>query len=504
MRLLEILYTLTSLLLAVYGLHSLYLLWLYCRAAHPRPAPPPPHPWPRVAVQLPVFNELHTVERVIAAASALDYPRDRLEIQVLDDSTDATTALVAALVARARAAGLNIIHLRRARRQDYKAGALAAGLRRTQSEFVAIFDADFAPPPDFLRRALPWFADPRVGCVQARWGHLNRDYSTFTRLQALGTDGHFIVEQTARARSGLFLNFNGTAGIWRKAVIEDAGGWQGDTLTEDMDLSYRAQLKGWRIEFVPDLTAPAELPAQMAAYKSQQARWAKGSLQTARKLLWPLLTSRQPWRVKITGALHLTTYLVHPLILLAMLLSLPMTLSHSPVMRWAPPMMLTALGPPLLFAAAAAPGGPNLWGRLRLIPGLILLGIGLSLNNSRAALAGLLLPGRGAFRRTPKFAVRRQDERWEASRYALRPDPWMWAEVLLGAFVGTGAGLADPGRQWGVLVWLVIYAASFGYVAAISVAQTVQQYAWARARPAPAEHTAADIPSAAQIPSHEG
>ncbi len=472
----EILYALTSILLALYGLNSLYLLWLYRRAKTPV-EPPAPNEWPWVTVQLPIFNEIHTVERLISAMSRLDYPRDRLEVQVLDDSTDETTALVASLVARARAEGLNIVHLRRSRRDGYKAGALATGLRQANGEFIAIFDADFVPPPDFLRRALPWFADSHVGCVQARWSHLNRDYSLLTQLQALGVDGHFVVEQTARARGGLFLNFNGTAGIWRWACIEDAGGWQADTLTEDLDLSYRAQLKGWRIEFLPDMAVPGELPAQMAAYKNQQARWAKGSLQTARKLLWPLLRSPQPLRVKLEGALHLTAYLVHPLILLAMMLALPMNFSDSQLLRWVPLLMISAVGPPLLFLAAATPGGPNWQGRLKLIPGLILLGIGLSLSNSRAALAGLCLPGRGAFQRTPKFAVHHPKERWEHSGYALKHDGWAWGEWAAGAFAAWSTTLIGLQGRWGFVPWLVVYALSFGYVAAVTLAQSMRQRA---------------------------
>lgn len=476
MLLIEILYALTSFLLALYGLNSLYLLWLY-RRAKPGVEPPPPGVWPRVTVQLPIFNELHTVERLINAVRGLDYPHDRLEVQVLDDSTDATAALAASLVARARAEGLNIVHLRRRRRDGYKAGALAAGLKQTRGEFIAVFDADFAPPPDFLRRALPWFADARVGCVQARWAHLNRDYSLLTQLQALGVDGHFVVEQTARARGGLFLNFNGTAGIWRRACIEDAGGWQADTLTEDLDLSYRAQLKGWRIEFLPGVAVPGELPAQMAAYKNQQARWAKGSLQTARKLLWPLLRSPQPLRVKLEGALHLTAYLVHPLILLALLLALPMSFSDSQLLRWVPALMIAAVGPPLLFLAAATPDGPNWRGRLGLVPGLILLGIGLSFNNSRAALTGLFLPGRGAFQRTPKFAVHDPQERWEHSGYALKHNWWAWGELAAGAFAAWSAfGIGLQG-QWGFVPWLVVYSLSFGYVAAVTLVQSVRQRA---------------------------
>ncbi|MBI3241195.1 MAG: glycosyltransferase [Chloroflexi bacterium] len=497
MIIVETLYALTSILLALYGFNSLYLLWLYRRAAT-RVGPPMLDVWPRVTVQLPLFNELHTVERLISAVAALDYPRHLLEVQVLDDSTDATTELAASLVARAQVNGLNIVHLHRAKRDGYKAGALAAGLTQAQGEFIAIFDADFVPPPDFLRRALPWFADPRAGCVQARWSHLNRNYSLLTQLQALGVDGHFVVEQTARARNGLFLNFNGTGGVWRRACIEDAGGWQGDTLTEDLDLSYRAQLKNWRIEFLPNVTVPAELPAQMTAYKNQQARWAKGSLQTARKLLWPLLRSPQPLAIKLEGALHLTAYLVHPLILLVMILSLPISFSNSPMLRWIPLLMISAVGPPLLFLAARTADGPTWPERLKLIPGLILLGIGLSLNNSNAALAGLLLPGRGAFQRTPKFAVRHSEERWEHSGYALKQDRWVWGEMAAGVFAVWCAFVVGLQGRWGFVPWLVVYVLSFGYVAAVTVIQSAGQRAQQQAVngqvfPAPHEVRLAEV-----------
>lgn len=493
MILIEIFYALASVLLAVYGLNSLYLLWRFKRATRRRVTPPPPTAWPRVTVQLPIFNELETVECLLNAVRILDYPRDRLEIQVLDDSTDSTTTLAASLVSRLRGEGLNIVHLHRPHREHFKAGALAAGLTQASGEFIAIFDADFLPPQDFLRQALPWFTDPEVGCVQARWGHLNRDYSLFTQLQALGVDGHFIVEQSARAASGLFLNFNGSAGIWRRASIADAGGWQADTLTEDLDLSYRAQLRGWRIEFLPNLRVAGELPAQMTAYKNQQARWARGSLQTARKLFWPLLRSSQPLPVKLEGTLHLTAYLVHPLILTVMVLALPMSFSASPILHWGPWLMIAAVGPPLLLLAAAAPEGPGWRGRLKLIPGLLLLGIGLAFNNSRAALAGLFLPTPGTFRRTPKFAVRHRAERWERSSYALAHYPAVWGEIVLGMFAAASIFLAGPQRHWGFIPWLILYSLSFGYVTAVTFFQSL---ALAKTRSTTIRHTAESIPTA--------
>ncbi|HEX9880338.1 MAG TPA: cellulose synthase family protein, partial [Candidatus Binatia bacterium] len=250
-------------------------------------------PWvkepPTVTVQLPIYNERYVIQRLLEAVCSLDYPRDRLEIQVLDDSTDDTADIVRRLVAHYQKQGLSVVHIRRGTRQGFKAGALKEGLERARGEFIAIFDADFVPSPDFLRKTIPYFCDPRAGMVQARWGHTNADYSLLTRAQSVGIDGHFSIEQGARAWSGLFLNFNGTAGVWRSQAIRDAGGWQADTLTEDMDLSYRAQLAGWRLKYVMHVSCPAELPVQVGAFKSQQFRWAKGSMQTARKILPALL-----------------------------------------------------------------------------------------------------------------------------------------------------------------------------------------------------------------------
>jgi cellulose synthase/poly-beta-1,6-N-acetylglucosamine synthase-like glycosyltransferase len=480
MILIELIYAFAIIALAVYGFNTLYLVWRFAHARRvTEPEPPAPGDWPRVTVQLPIYNERHTVDRLLDAVAALDYPRDRLQVQVLDDSTDDTVALAAARVARLRQAGLDIVHLHRTDRAGFKAGALAAGLRRASGEFVAVFDADFVPPPDFLRRTLPWFAAARVGCVQTRWTHVNRDYSRLTRVQALGVDGHFAVEQAARCRSGLFLNFNGTAGVWRASAIADAGGWQHDTLTEDLDLSYRAQLRGWRIAYLPEVAVPAELPAQMDAYKRQQARWAKGTLQTARKLIDRLLRSNQPLSVKVEGVLHLTGYLVHPLILLLVLIT-PLMAAFAPdsaVLRIAPWLMAAAAGPPVMYLAAHTPTGPRLAQRLRLLPWMIVLGIGLSLNNGRAALAGLFGKGGGTFLRTPKFALASIAERWESSVYALPRDRWVMAEIALSLLSLSGIAIAIGRADWGFLPWLSVYAIGFGGVAWVSVTQSLRRRA---------------------------
>lgn len=293
--------------LSIFGLHRFHLLGLYWRVrARRRPtADVEATTFPTVTVQLPIYNERYVARRLVLAVARMDYPRERLRIQILDDSTDLTRERLAVLTRRLRALGIPIEHLHREQRQGYKAGALAAGLSRDDSELVAMFDADFIPPPGFLRQIVPEFEDVGIGMVQARWSHLNREHSLLTRLQSIFLDGHFFIEHVARHGSGLFFNFNGTAGVWRRRCIDDAGGWSGDTLTEDLDLSYRAQLRGWRFAYRPELTAAAELPIDMNAFKRQQHRWAKGSVQTAMKLLPRIMRSRLPWRVKLEVKNHM-------------------------------------------------------------------------------------------------------------------------------------------------------------------------------------------------------
>jgi cellulose synthase/poly-beta-1,6-N-acetylglucosamine synthase-like glycosyltransferase len=329
--LLAVLHLLAVAGLAIYGVNAYVMVathWRHRRNAERSRALP--DPLPAVTIQLPLYNERYVATRLLEAVGALDYPRDRLEIQVLDDSTDDTTEIVASIADRLRAHGLDVVHLHRRVRTGFKAGALAEGLIAARGEFVAIFDADFVPPPGFLKATLPCF-QPDVAVVQARWGHLNRSFSALTVAQSLGIDGHFAVEQSARARAGLFLNFNGTGGIWRRAAILDAGGWAHDTLTEDLDLSYRAQLRGWRIVYRPDIVCPAELPVLVTGFKSQQRRWAKGSIQTAIKLLPAVMAApRSPW-VKYQAFVHLTYYMIHPLMLASVLLTVTPETTTPPV-----------------------------------------------------------------------------------------------------------------------------------------------------------------------------
>jgi cellulose synthase/poly-beta-1,6-N-acetylglucosamine synthase-like glycosyltransferase len=433
-------YTFALLGLAVWGLQSLVLAALFlfyrhrpagCRAVALPPAEPvDPQAWPVVTVQLPIYNERHVVERLVHTACALDYPAGKLTIQVLDDSTDDTARLAEALVAEYRNRGVNIHWLHRDKREGYKAGALAAGLAASRSDFVAVFDADFLVPPDFLKRLLPYFRlHPRAGVVQARWGHLNASYNALTRAQALALDGHFVVEQTARGRSGLPLNFNGSAGIWRRACMDEAGGWQSDTLAEDLDLSYRAQLQGWQVVYVPEVVVPAEIPPQVAAFRRQQYRWACGSLQVLRKLLRRWLASPRPLAQRVGGVLHLGAYLAYPLMLLALLASLPLALAGAPLPSWLRLLSVAGLGPPAVFILSQWAAYPHWSKRLVALPSLFLLGLGLMLNNTWAVLHAFF--GHPKFSRTPKFNLAARDQEYRGSDYVLKPDGMLWGQLAL-------------------------------------------------------------------------
>lgn len=470
MSILAGIYVVTALLLAVYAFNAWVLTVLYLKHRRGAPAAAPDlsqTDMPAVTVQLPIFNEALVVERLIDAATRLDYPQHRLEIQVLDDSTDETTEIARARVAHYRRLGFNINLIHRRDRSGFKAGALKQGLAQAAGEFIAIFDADFVPEPDFLKKTAPYFvANSRLGFVQTRWGHLNRDYSPLTAAQALALDGHFIVEQTARNRAGLLMNFNGTAGVWRRACIQSAGGWQGDTISEDFDLSYRAQLAGWTCLFLPEVVAPAEIPPQLAAFKRQQFRWAKGSIQCLKKL------GGQVWRAPLSGwvkwqaLVHLSSYLVHPLmVILALVTPLLIMSGGTDQIRF--PLIylsLVSLGPPVLYAVAQAGLYPGRWlRRYRAMGLLILLGSGIALSNTKAVLEALLGVG-NVFRRTPKFNVNARTDRWQNSAYRLPLDGLVIGELALMGYSLLGAGIAaTTGHQFAV-PFILLYAFGFGYV----------------------------------------
>jgi cellulose synthase/poly-beta-1,6-N-acetylglucosamine synthase-like glycosyltransferase len=467
----SVIYILVSICLVIYSINSLYLLILYHRSKEVNPDSQVIDEWPSVTVQLPVYNELNAIERLINSVARFDYPATHLQIQILDDSDDQTTALISGIVRMLREDGVNISHIHRETRSGYKAGALANGMKQVTGDFIAIFDADFLPPPDFLKKTIPYFSDPKVGCIQCRWGHTNRDFSLLTKLQAMAIDAHFMVEQTARSRNGLLLNFNGSGGVWRKACIEDSGGWQSGTLTEDFDLSYRAQIKGWSIAYLPNIVVPGELPAHIQAYKNQQFRWARGSIQTARKLLIPLLKSDIPFRKKIMGCLHLTHYMVHPLILLSLVLSLFFNYEMSIVVRWLPLLMLTMLISPLLYLTCPAPEAPEWKKRLILIPPLMLMSVGISLNNARAALSGLLIRNEGVFIRTPKYAFQSNVRNWKNSHYAIIRSNWVSWELMIALVVMVFLIQSILTKNINLIPWLIFYEFGYGLIALFTISQ---------------------------------
>ncbi len=466
--------------LALFGAHRLVLLAIYYRTRHLRPvAPPAPAEWPRVTVQLPLYNELYVATRLIDAVCALDYPADRLEIQVLDDSTDETREIVARHVERLRARGVDIVHLHRVDRKGYKAGALAAGVRRASGSLLAVFDADFVPRPDFLKRTVPHFADPEIGMVQACWEHLNRDYSLLTRIQAIFLDAHFLVEHAARNRSGRFFNFNGTAGLWRLEAIRDAGGWQHDTLTEDLDLSYRAQLAGWRFHFLADVKVPAELPVEVNAFKRQQYRWAKGSIQTARKLLPRLLRARIPWRAKTEAVVHLTNNMAYLLMIGLSLLIFPAMLlrigTDPRLMLWIDlPLFLAATVSVLVYYSASQYlRGVRGFACLRRLPVVMGLGIGLAVNNSRAVLAGFRRSV-GTFERTPKYRIEGATDGWMDKRYRVARDLSAWIEGALALyFIGCFA-VALWLQMWPSMPFLYLFLTGYCYMFGLAIIPAVR------------------------------
>lgn len=435
-------YTATLAGLAVYALHLMVLILLYLRHRGKSSPPTPDLPresLPEVTVQIPLRNERYVVERILQAVAALDWPAQKLSVQILDDSDDDTTAIAKREARRLRAAGLDVQLYHRSRPQGHKAGALAAGLRKARGAFIALFDADFCPPPDFLRRTVPHLvARPELGMVQARWGHLNAQYSLLTRIQALLLDAHFTVEHLARNRSGLLMNFNGTAGVWRREAIVDAGGWQSDTVAEDLDLSYRAQIRGWQILYLPEVVAPAELPPLVTAFKQQQYRWAKGAAQSLRKLAGPLLRSPHLTGVqKGMALLHLSGYVTQPLFLLMLLLAVPLVLLAPPL-----PPLTAFLGsviavPPLLYLLGQISLYRDWPRRMLSYPVLMLLGMGLAWTNTLAFLDGLLNWG-GEFRRTPKYRLRARGGSWKEARYRPPLDGTLWGEVGLALYALLG------------------------------------------------------------------
>jgi cellulose synthase/poly-beta-1,6-N-acetylglucosamine synthase-like glycosyltransferase len=472
-------YFLVMIVLAMYGVHRYTLCYLYFK--HRKNYNPNPIRYfeelPRVTIQLPIFNEQFVIDRLIEAVCAIDYPQNKLEIQVLDDSTDETTEVAAGIVARYAALGHPIVYIHRANRYGYKAGALDAGLKVASGEFIAIFDADFVPPPDWLMKVIHHFGEPDVGMVQTRWTHLNRDYSLLTRIEAILLDGHFILEHGARVRSGDFFNFNGTAGMWRRKAISDGGGWQHDTLTEDTDLSYRSQIAGWRFKYLPEVECPSELPIEMTAFKTQQARWAKGLIQTSIKMLPRIFKSDVPRRIKIEAVYHLTANLSYPLMIIMTALLIPAMIVRF-YQGW---FQMLLIDFPLFTASSASIAVfylasqreiyPKTWKRTFLyLPFLMALGIGLTVTNSKAVMEALF-GIKSAFVRTPKYRVAQKGEKSQAAKYRKRLKLAPWIELMIGCYFLLAIIYTFTNHNYFTAPFLILFVIGYWYTGLMSLLQ---------------------------------
>lgn len=458
-------------IVSIYGIHRFAMSTLY--RIHRKDIPKPDDEFtdlPRVTIQLPMFNEKYVVERLVDAVCQIRYPREKLQIQVLDDSTDETQEIAKAAVDKKAAEGFDIVYIHRENRSGYKAGALEAGLKTATGEFVGVFDSDFIPQPDFLEHTIHFFTNEKVGMVQVRWEHLNRDFNILTRAQSILLDGHFVIEHTARNRSGRFFNFNGTAGIWRKSTIADAGGWQHDTITEDLDLSYRAQSKGWQFIYVNEQTAPAEIPVEMIAFKTQQHRWAKGSIQVAKKILPNLLKSKLPFKIKTEAWMHLTSNINYILMVILSLI-MPLTVEFRVRNSW-----MTSLWVDLLmficatvsvlsfyYLAQKEARSQSFLRRLAYLPVVMALGIGLSVNNTRAVTEALVGYKTG-FVRTPKYGVQKGGESIKHVKYGFKLNWQPWVETAIGVYFVWGIYNAAMQGAWASIPFLLLFCVGYLYV----------------------------------------
>jgi len=472
-------YFIVLILLASYGAHRYVLVYLYYKNKKNRTTEPAAlfEDLPRVTVQLPIFNEQYVVDRLLDSICKLQYPREKLDIQLLDDSTDETVEVARALVERYAAMGYPVTYHHRTNREGFKAGALAEGLKTAKGEFIAIFDADFVPPEDFLMKVIHHFTNPKVGMVQTRWTHINRNYSFLTEVEAILLDGHFVLEHSGRARSDVFFNFNGTAGMWRRTAIDEAGGWQHDTLTEDTDLSYRAQLKGWKFVYLQDVECPAELPVEMTAFKTQQARWAKGLIQTSKKILPHVLRSDVPRHVKLEAWFHLTANLSYPLMIVLSVLLLPAMIIRF-YQGW---FQMLYIDLPLFMASTFSISSfylvsqkelfPRTWPRAFLyLPFLMALGIGLTITNTRAVLEALA-GKQTAFARTPKYRVESKKDKVGAKKYRKRLGWVPWVELLIGTYFAWTVYYAIANENYITVPFLLLFVLGYWYTGLMSLLQ---------------------------------
>jgi cellulose synthase/poly-beta-1,6-N-acetylglucosamine synthase-like glycosyltransferase len=472
-------YFVVLILLAGYGIHRYILVYLYYKHRKNRTTEPSAYfeNLPRITVQLPIFNEQYVVERLLEAICKLEYPREKLDIQVLDDSTDETVDVARGLVERYAALGHPVTYHHRMNREGFKAGALAEGMKTAKGDFIAIFDADFTPPEDFLLRTIHHFTNPQIGMVQTRWTHINRNYSFLTEVEAILLDGHFVLEHSGRARTGLFFNFNGTAGMWRRLAIEEAGGWQHDTLTEDTDLSYRAQLKGWKFIYLQDVECPAELPVEMTAFKTQQARWAKGLIQTGKKILPRVLHSDASLHTKIEAWYHLTANISYPLMIMLSVLLLPAMIIRF-YQGW---FQMLYIDLPLFLASTFSISSfylvsqrelfPRTWPRALLyLPFLMALGIGLTVTNTKAVLEALI-GKQSAFARTPKYRVESKQDKVGTTKYRKRLGWVPWVELLIGSYFALTVYYAVDNENYITVPFLLLFVLGYWYTGLMSLLQ---------------------------------
>ncbi len=468
------LYLIALLVLGIFSVEALYLVYRYLRGRKKKKIHPIADHFPQVTIQLPIYNEVYVAKRLIKAVCELEYPKDKLEIQVLDDSTDHTRQVCLEQVEFYSRAGFDIHYLHRRLRHGYKAGALQEALKVARGEFIAIFDADFVPQKNFLNQTIPFFKDEKVGMIQTRWEHLNEEFSFVTKAQAFGLAGHFAIEQNGRSAAGYFINFNGTAGIWRKSCIEDAGSWQADTLTEDLDLSYRAQLNGWKFLFLDDVVTPSELPAEINALKSQQYRWTKGAVETARKILPRLWKSKLPFGLKIHSTLHLTSNMSYPFLLILALLNLPFVI----IKRHSPESMLYSLiftffavsfTASFIFYAVSQKSLYSDWKkRLLLFPVFMSGSMGFSVNNTKAVVEGLLKFST-PFIRTPKYELIGRDGTIHNKSYRPTLDKTVIFEIIMAIYSCIGIVFSLYYRELGILPFMLMFFIGYSLIGYLSI-----------------------------------
>jgi cellulose synthase/poly-beta-1,6-N-acetylglucosamine synthase-like glycosyltransferase len=468
-------YFISLFILFVFGLHGFIMIFYYNKYKNVKYTPKNDiTPDYKVTIQLPLFNELYVVERIINAVCEIDYPKENLEIQVLDDSTDETVQITEKIVEEKSKEGFDIKHIKRINREGFKAGALKEAMKTAKGEFIAIFDADFIPQKEFLRKTLAFFTDEKVGMVQTRWEHINGDYSILTKAQALALDGHFVIEQTVRNKAGFFINFNGTGGVWRRSCIVDAGNWDGTTLTEDLDLSYRAQLNGWKFVFLKDFTSPAELPSEINALKSQQFRWTKGAIETAKKILPLVWRAKIPLRVKLQSTFHLSNNIVFPFILLAAILNVPLTFiknsgPHHAYFAVMSVFVLAFVGTFIFYLFSQKDVHSDWRKRIVLFPLFMAGSMGFAVNNSRAVFEGLM-NRKSEFVRTPKFKVVDNKDSWIGKKYMSRKLGFsVYVELIMAIYCLIGIASSIYFLEIAALPFQLLFFIGFSFVSLTSI-----------------------------------